>query len=376
VSGLVSGPSAPATAEDLLALTASLVAVPSPSHAEGPLADLVEAALRASPWLATDRVGDNVVARTQLGRARRVVVAGHLDTVPATAENGQPRREGDNLSGVGAADMKGGLAVLLNLARTVEAPVVDVTWCFYACEEVEQLYNGVRHLFEVRPDLLAADAAVLAEPTAGVVEAGCQGTLRIRISVRGRRAHTARPAEGRNAIHRLAPLLAAVDAYEGRRPVIDGCQYAEQLQVVRVEGGVASNVVPDEATVVVNHRFAPDRSAGEAEAGLRALLGPYLEQGDSWDLVDAAAGAPPALTEPFLAALVGATGAPARAKLGWTDAATFAAHGIPATNFGPGDPRLAHTPDEFVTGGELVEAATVLASVLGGPAPTDRPPAD
>jgi succinyl-diaminopimelate desuccinylase len=355
-----------ATEEELLGLAASLVAVASPSHGEGPLADLVEERLRACPWLATVRVEDNVVARTDGGRGRRLVVAGHLDTVPATADNARPRRRDGALYGVGAADMKGGLAVLLHLATTLEHPRLDVTWCFYACEEVDQRHNGVRRLFEVRPDLLAGDAAVLAEPTGGVVEAGCQGTLRLRVGLRGRRAHTARPAEGRNAIHRLAPLLAEVAGYVGRRPVIDGCQYAEQLQVVRVDGGVAGNVVPDSATLVLNHRFAPDRTVEEAEAALRALLGPYLEADDAWELEESAAGAPPMLDDPELAALVGATGAPARAKLGWTDTATFASHGMAATNFGPGDPRRAHTPDEFVTGEELVGATRALAELLSG----------
>ncbi len=351
-------------AESLLDLAATLVGIPSPSHAEGPVADLVEGRLRDVPWLEVERVEHNVVARTHLGRARRVVVAGHLDTVPATPANARARLESGSLHGVGAADMKGGIAVLLHLATTLESPAVDVTWCCYACEEVDQAHNGVRRLFEVRPDLLEADAAVLAEPTAGLVEAGCQGTLRLRVRLRGRRAHTARPSEGRNAIHRLAPLLEAVAAYRGRRPVIDGCGYAEQLQAVAVEGGVAGNVVPDSATLVLNHRFAPDRKAAEAEAALRELLGPWLGPEDEWELVESAEGALPMLEDPLLAGLVEATGAPARAKLGWTDVATFAAHGIAATNFGPGDPRLAHTPDEFVTGEELATAAAALRRAL------------
>jgi succinyl-diaminopimelate desuccinylase len=239
-----------------------------------------------------------------------------------------------------------------------------VTWCFYAGEEVAQEFNGLRHLWEHRPDLLAADAAILGEPTGGVVEAGCQGTLRVRISLAGRRAHTARPYTGRNAVHRLAPLLAAVAGYESRRPVLDGCEYVEQVQAVEVSGGVAGNVVPDEASVVVNHRFAPDRSPEEAEASLSALLGPHLEPGDRWELTDAAAGAPPALDHPVLGALVAATGRAPLAKQGWTDASSLWAHGIPAANFGPGDPLLAHTRDEHVSAGELDQAASVLDTLL------------
>jgi succinyl-diaminopimelate desuccinylase len=348
----------------LLGLTTALVAIPSVSHVEGPMADAVEAALRLCPWLEVERVGDNVVARTDLGRSYRVLMAGHLDTVPPTSGNEEPRIVDGTLYGVGSADMKGGLAVFLHLAGTVPEPGVDVTWCFYAGEEVAQEFNGLRHLWEHRPDLLAADAAILGEPTDGVVEAGCQGTLRVRISLAGRRAHTARPHTGRNAIHRLAPLLAAVASYESRRPVLDGCEYVEQVQAVEVAGGVAGNVVPDEVSVLINHRFAPDRTADEAEASLRALLGPHLEPGDRWELVDAAAGAPPSLDHPVLADLVSASRSAPLAKQGWTDAASLWAHGIPAANFGPGDPLLAHRPDEHVTTAQLERAASVLDTLL------------
>ncbi len=348
----------------LLGLTTALVAIPSVSHVEGPMADAVEAALRLCPWLSVERVGDNVVARTDLGRDHRLLLTGHLDTVPPTGGNEEPRVENDTLYGVGSADMKGGLAVFLHLAGTVREPAVDVTWCFYSGEEVAQEFNGLRHLWEHRPELLAADAAILGEPTGGAVEAGCQGTLRVRVSLAGRRAHTARPYAGRNAIHRLAPLLATVAAYESRRPVLDGCEYVEQLQAVEVSGGVSGNVVPDEASVLINHRFAPDRGPEEAEASLRDLLGPHLEPGDRWELVDAAAGAPPSLDHPLLAGLVSATGQAPRAKQGWTDASSLWAHGIPAANFGPGDPLVAHTPDEHVSTAELEQAATVLDRLL------------
>jgi succinyl-diaminopimelate desuccinylase len=352
--------------DGLFGLTTALVAIPSVSHHEGPMADAVEAALRLCPWLEVERVGDNVVARTNLGRGTRLLLAGHLDTVPPVNGNEEPRLEGDTLYGVGSADMKGGLAVFLHLAGTIPEPAMDVTWCFYVGEEVEQQFNGLGWLWEHRPDLLKADAAILGEPTAGVVEAGCQGTLRVRVTLAGRRAHPARPATGRNAIHRLAPVLTAVAAYEGRRPVLDGCRYAEQLQVVEVSGGVAGNVVPDRASLLINHRFAPDRTVEQAEASVRALLDPWLEDGDGWELVDSAAGAPPALDHPLLAALVAATGAPPQAKLGWTDASSLWAHGVPAANFGPGDPLLAHTPNEHVGADELHTTASVLDRLLRG----------
>jgi succinyl-diaminopimelate desuccinylase len=353
-----------AVPDGLLGLATALVGIPSVSHHEQVMADAVQGALELCPWFDVERVGDNVVARTQLGRERRVLLAGHLDTVPPSGGNEVPRLEDSTLHGVGAADMKGGLAVFLHLAGRLPEPAVDVTWCFYAREEVASEFNGLRQLWDERPDLVTADAAILGEPTGGLVEAGCQGTLRVRVRLAGARAHTARPYAGRNAIHRLAPLLTAVAGYEGRRPVLDGCEYAEQLQAVSVGGGVSGNVVPDEATVVLNHRFAPDRDAAEAESAIRELLAPHLDAGDHWELTEASLGAPPALDHPVLAALVTATGVPPRAKVGWTDVATFWAHGVPAANFGPADPLLAHTSGEFVREQELVDAAGVLETLL------------
>ncbi len=284
--------------DGLLGLATALVGIPSVSHHEQVIADAVQAALELCPWLDVHRVGDNVVARTDLGRRRRVLLAGHLDTVPPAGGNDEPRLEGSTLHGLGAADMKGGLAVFLHLAGRLDTPAHDLTWCFYAAEEVAREHSGLHQLWAERPELLEADAAVLGEPTAGRVEAGCQGTLRIRIRLAGARAHTARPQAGRNAVHRLGPLLDAVAAYDVRRPVLDGCEYAEQLQAVSVEGGVAGNVVPDEAILVLNHRFAPDRTVAEAESWLRELLAPHLEAGDHWELVEAAPGAPPVPRRP------------------------------------------------------------------------------
>ncbi len=350
---------------DLLAATADLVAIASVSHHEAAIAASVEKALAPCSWLTVERVGDNVVARTDLGRDQRLVLAGHLDTVPPGA-NAAARVEGDTLWGVGASDMKGGVAVMLDVATSVAAPAVDLTWCFYAREEVGRDDSGLLELWQERPDLLAGDAAVLGEPTDALVEAGCQGTLHIRITVRGVRAHTARPFTGRNAIHRLGELIGRVAAWPGREVVLDGCTYAEQVQVVSVSGGVAGNVVPDEASVVVNHRYAPDRRVAEAEAFVHQLLDPVLEldAGDTWELIGAGDGAPPSLGHPLLAALVERTGAAPRAKVGWTDVASFWEHGVPAANFGPGDPLLAHHPDERVTRRQLERARDVLVALV------------
>ncbi len=350
--------------DGLFGLATALVAIPSVSHHEGHMADAVQAALDLCPWLTVERVGNNVVARTDLDRDSRVVLAGHLNTVPPVGGNEEPRVADGVLYGVGAADMKGGLAVFLHLAGSLPEPAVDLTWCFYVCEEVEQEFNGLRQLWEQRPDLLRADAAILGEPTDGIVEAGCQGVLRVRVDLKGARAHTARPGTGRNAIHRLAPLLAEVAAHSSRHLVLDGCEYVEQLQVVEVSGGVAANVVPDLASVLINHRFAPDRTVDEAEASIRQLLEPHLEGSDGWEVVESANAAPPSLDHPVLADLVHATGSPPRAKQGWTDVASFWAQGIPAANFGPGDPLVAHTPAERVSAGDVERVASVLDALL------------
>jgi succinyl-diaminopimelate desuccinylase len=350
---------------DLLKATEGLLAVPSVSGDEARIAALVHDTLGACPWLEVERVGDNVIARTAFGRGHRLVLAGHLDTVPPGG-NETPKLEGDTLWGVGASDMKGGLAVMLDLATTVREPSVDVTWCFYAREEIDRAQSGLLEIWTSRPELLAGDAAVLGEPTGAVVEAGCQGTMRVRLTLRGVRAHTARPYTGRNAVHRLAPVLQRVADWGGREVVLDGCTYVEQLQVVGIEGGVASNVVPDRATVTLNHRYAPDRGKEQAEGFLHELLDPVLEleQGDVWELLDAGDGAPPSLDHPLLESLVHRSGAAPKAKVGWTDVASFWAHGVPAANFGPGDPLLAHHPDERVTAGQLGRAREVLLAVI------------
>ncbi|MEZ5340552.1 MAG: succinyl-diaminopimelate desuccinylase [Acidimicrobiales bacterium] len=340
---------------DLLALTAELVDHASVSFEETAFVDWLEADLRSYDHLTVDRVGDNLVARTMLGRAQRLILCGHTDTVPVAyaddlpgGSNAKARIEGDTLWGLGSADMKGGLAVFLHLARTVPQPKVDLSFVFYAREEVPQEHNGLREIYAERPDLLHGDAAILGEPTDGHIEAGCQGAMRVEIALAGKRSHTARPWMGRNAIHRLGPLLDALAAYEARTPTIDGCTYREAVQAVTVEGGVAGNVVPDLVRLRIHHRYAPDRSAAEAEAFLRDLVGPYMDDGDTFTVVDSSLACPPSLTHPLLKALRDGSDLRVEAKLGWTDVARFAEFGVPATNFGSGDPTLAHTPHEHL----------------------------
>ena len=344
---------------DPVALTAALIDIPSVSGAEGRLADLVETALREqAPRLLVERDGDAVIARSNLGRPSRVVIAGHLDTVPI-AGNVPGRFEGERLFGCGSTDMKGGVAVALHLAVTVAEPVHDVSYVFYDCEEVEAARNGLGRLQRNHPEWLAADFALLMEPTNAMVEAGCQGTLRAVITLTGVRAHTARNWIGVNAIHEAAPILAKLAGYDPRRVVIDGCEFREGLSAVKIEGGVAGNVVPDVCRVTVNFRFAPDRSVEQAAGHVRGLFPDH-----DVTIVDSAPGALPGLESRAAAGFIAAVGATPIAKLGWTDVARFAALGIPAVNFGPGDPLIAHTADESVDTRQITMAAETLRRYL------------
>ncbi|WP_406122425.1 succinyl-diaminopimelate desuccinylase [Streptomyces sp. NBC_00989] len=347
---------------DAARLTAQLVDFPSESGSEKPLADAIETALRTLPHLTVDRYGNNVVARTSLGRPERVVLAGHIDTVPI-ADN-VPSRLDENgvLWGCGTCDMKSGVAVQLRIAATVPAPKRDLTFVFYDNEEVAAHLNGLKHVSEVRPDWLEGDFAVLLEPTDGQVEGGCQGTLRVFLKFKGERAHSARAWMGSNAIHAASHALAKLAAYEPRTPVVDGLQFHEGLNAVRVEGGVATNVIPDACTLVVNFRYAPDRSEEEAEAFVRDY---FADCGvDEFVVDDHTGGARPGLTHPAAAAFMAAVGGEARPKFGWTDVARFSALGVPAVNYGPGAQLLAHKVDERVEAALIPEAERRLRDWL------------
>ncbi|CAN5595215.1 succinyl-diaminopimelate desuccinylase [soil metagenome] len=347
---------------DVVTLTRRLCDIESVSRDEQAIADAVEAALAALPHLSVTRIGHNVIARTDLGRAERVIIAGHLDTVPV---NGNfPSRldeEAGLLHGLGTCDMKGGDAIILSLAATVPEPVRDVTFVLYEAEEIDEVYNGLKRVADVRPDLLEADFAILMEPSNAVVEAGCQGTLRVDVRTTGERAHSARSWRGVNAIHAAAEVLARLNAYEARRPVIDGLEYHEGLNAVFVRGGVAGNVLPDECVVEVNFRFAPDRSEAEAETFVREFF-----DGFEVVLTDTAPGALPGLDRPAARAFIEAVGGEVNPKFGWTDVARFTALGVPAVNFGPGDPMLAHKQEELVPVEHLTRCAEQLRTWLGG----------
>lgn len=352
-----------ASAEQLAERTIELVNISSESFYEGPIVDHFEHLLGGLAHLETVRIGDNLVARTHLGRGCRVVLAGHSDTVPANA-NDVARRDGDLIHGLGTADMKSGLAAMFEAVAAVAEPEVDVTFVIYAREEVAAAHSGLAEVARHDGELLSGDVALLGEPTSAAIEAGCQGSVRGTATFTGKRAHTARPWMGENAIHKGAAILAALDRYDSRQPDIQGCVFRESLLATRAEGGVAGNVVPDRFALDIAHRFAPDRSTDDAERWLRQWVGEFLGDGDTFDVTDRAPAAPPSLDHPVLRSLIDDGELAVRAKLGWTDVAFFAQRGVPAANFGPGDPLVAHTAGEFVDIGEIVAVHEAIVGLL------------
>lgn len=344
---------------DAVTLTEALVDIESVSQDERRITDAIEAALRALPHLTLTRIGNSLVARTELGRGERVVIAGHVDTVPVN-DNLPVRNDGTFLHGLGTCDMKGGVAVALRLAATVPEPNRDLTFVFYECEEIASVHNGLRRIAEERPDLVEADFAILMEPSDAIVEAGCQGTLRVEVRTRGERAHSARAWRGVNAIHRAAEVLRRLNEYDARKPLIDGLEYHEGLNAVLISGGVATNVLPDEAVVTVNYRFAPDRSEEEALDFVR-----HFFDGFEITVTDSAPGALPGLHLPAAKAFAEAVGGEVKPKFGWTDVARFTGLGIPAVNFGPGDPSLAHKQEEHVPIEQILRCEQTLRTWLG-----------
>lgn len=355
--------------QDPVDLTAALVDIESVSHNETAIADAVEAALRevaqADESIEVLRIDNNVIARTHRGLPQRVILAGHLDTVP-TADNvpstrGVDAQGRDTLFGCGTVDMKSGDAVYLHAFATLAASQElqrDLTLIMYECEEIAAEFNGLRHLSESHPELLTGDVALLGEPSGNVIEAGCQGSIRLRLTAHGTRAHSARAWLGDNAVHKLAPVLSRIAAYEPQTVDIDGLAYREGLNVVWLEAGVATNTLPDEAVLRVNFRFAPNRSADEAMAHFREALGldDFAAEDLTVDVEDVSPGALPGLHAAAAKELAAVAGDVVKPKFGWTDVARFSALGIPAVNFGPGDPAYCHKKDEQIP----VECITAL----------------
>lgn len=348
---------------DVIDLLGTIVDIESVSGHEGPLADEVEEALRGCAHLDVVRLGDTVIARTLLDRPERVIVAGHLDTVPLADNLPSQRRTVDDeerMYGRGTCDMKAGVAVALSLAAELERPTRDVTWIFYDNEEVEASRNGLNTVQRERPDLLQADFAVLGEPSGARVEGGCQGTMRFTVTLAGVAAHSARAWRGVNAIHLAGDVLARLAAYVPRRVVVDGLEYIEGLNAVRIAGGTAGNVIPDRCTVEINFRFAPDRTPEQAERFVRDWF-----EGYEIEVTDLAPGARPGLDLPLVRDFLGAVGSAPAPKYGWTDVARFSAQGVPAVNYGPGDALKAHQDDEYVALGAVRQVRAALAAWLG-----------
>jgi succinyl-diaminopimelate desuccinylase len=348
---------------DPIALLRALIDIESVSGNETEIAGAIEAALRRYPHLAVTRDGNVVVARTNLGRGSRVVIAGHIDTVPV-ANNLPSRVTGTGQDGLvvwgrGACDMKGGVAVQLAAAAALTRPVRDLTWIFYDCEEVEASRNGLSRIGRERPAELAGDFAVLCEPTNARVEGGCQGTMRIGVNLRGLAAHSARAWMGRNAVHDAAPVLQRLAEYQPAEVEVDGLRYREGLNAVRINGGVAGNIIPDRCEIEINYRFAPDKSPDEAADHIREVLA-----GFPLEVTDAAAGARPGLDQPAAKEFVAAVGGEPSAKFGWTDVARFSAMGVPAVNFGPGNPSKAHADDEFCPAADVFACRDALVRWL------------
>lgn len=350
---------------DVAALTAALMDIESVSGNERALADAVEAALLELGHLLVTRNGDSIVARTQLGRAERVILAGHLDTVPLPTTPGSRGTvpstwDGEVLYGRGATDMKGGVAVQLALAATLLEPTKDITFIFYDHEEVAAAKSGLGRLVRENRELLDADFGILLEPTNGTVEGGCNGTIRFEATTSGLAAHSARAWMGENAIHAAAPIMARLAAYQPAIITVDGLDYRESLNAVKIHGGTAGNVIPDKCVVEINYRFAPDKTPDQAEAHVRELL-------EGFELVrtDAAAGARPGLNAPAAASFVAAVGRAPLPKYGWTDVARLSEMGIPAVNFGPGDALLAHSDNEHVHADDIRECLAALTRWLG-----------
>jgi succinyl-diaminopimelate desuccinylase len=347
---------------DLVELTRAICDIESVSGNEKELADAIESALAKYSHLEIIRDGDAIVARTNFGHATRVVIAGHIDTVPV-ANNLPvkllPMEREQVLWGRGTVDMKAGVAVQLKLAATLDKTNTDVTWVFYDHEEVEASLNGLGRIARNRPDLLDASFAVLCEPSNAQVEGGCNGTIRVEVRARGVKAHSARSWMGKNAVHASAEILNRLNAYEPQSVEVDGLVYRESMNAVLISGGMATNVIPDECVVTVNYRFAPSKSGEEAESHLRELF-----DGFEIAMTDLSEGARPGLDRPEAAAFVAATGSEPKPKYGWTDVARFSALGIPAVNFGPGDPNKAHADDENVPVSQIFACEAALRTWL------------
>lgn len=392
-----------------------LLEIPSVTGAEGALAAALEARFRERipPGLSARRFGDSIVVAPHAvfqvppdpsGRdAQRapshaehgartyerplIVLAGHIDTVPI-GEAWPPALRGNRLFGRGSADMKAGVAVMLRLIDELPSEIgfADRAYVFYAGEEGPADQNDLPNVLDAVPRLKRADLAILLEPTAGALELGCQGSLHARVTFRGRPCHSARPWLGLHPLPDALSWLAKVLAHPMRPVQIQGVEFIEVVTLTQLQSGEARNVLPGTLMVNLNLRYPPDRTAAEAEAFARSLCpqprplressgsdpSSQEEVGIEVEIMDhAVVGAIP-MDAPLYRHLLEATGLPRRAKQAWTDVARFSILGVPALNWGPGDPRLAHTREEEVEIEQLEEVFERLMRFLSGPGPDSR----
>lgn len=331
-----------ATQERLAALTLALCAVPSPFGEEAALGDWLQAYLAR---FEVHRVGASLVVRTP-PRGRPVVgLFGHTDTVPAHPESGPSRREGDRIVGLGASDMKGGLAVMLTLIEELNTEDIkyDLVFVFYEKEEGPFTDSGLIPLFDALPWLRDIDFAFCLEPTDNTLQVGAVGSLHAEIVFHGVAAHSARPWQGENAIHKAGPLLLALLNRPHREVEVKGFRFREALSVTLASGGRARTIIPDRMALHVNYRFAPGRSMDEVEAELRALVGEAatLEISERCPAGDVVTDHP--IARRFLALCP----VPVEPKQAWTDVARLGLYGVAAVNFGPGLTAQAHKRDEY-----------------------------
>jgi succinyl-diaminopimelate desuccinylase len=331
-------------ADRLASRALELVDIPSESRDEARLAGHALSVLRDGGVEARDG-GDSCILAGVTGRDDRplVLLAGHLDTVPAQG-NRPGTRDAGAVHGLGAADMKGALAVMLELALARPAATVDLGYVLFPREELPFGESSLTPLLEREPGLREADLVVVMEPTANAIHAGCLGNVNATWTFHGRSGHSARPWLAENAIHRAAEGIRAVAQVEPIPHDFDGLRFTEVVSVTRIAGGIAGNVIPGEAVATVNYRYAPGRSAADAEAWLRELCEPY----GTLVIEGNAPSAPVAVANPLAQRLIATGDLAVEAKQAWTPVAEFAAAGVDAVNFGPGDPAQAHAREEHV----------------------------